>query len=125
MAPIRKTAKRTHILTVLSSVHVPMTVQEIKREIDTAVHTATVYRALIDLVESGAVRRVNIHARSVHYESNTDHHHHIVCTQCEKIEDVHTEPKSLDKNVLSNSRSFKMVTSHSLEFFGICKECAK
>ncbi len=109
---------------MLTKVHVPLTVGEIKKKVGRTVHTATIYRALSDLVESGVIRRVDIHARSARYESNADHHHHIVCTECGLIEDVHTEPKGLDARVLANSKRFKGITSHSLEFFGVCKGCA-
>jgi Fe2+ or Zn2+ uptake regulation protein len=124
MTATRKTGERAQILKILAKVHVPLTVEEIKKKVGRTVHTATIYRALNDLVSSGVIRRVDIHARSARYESNADHHHHIVCTECGLIEDVHTEPKGLDAKVLSNSKRFKSIVSHSLEFFGVCKSCA-
>lgn len=119
----RNTDERALVLKVLSASHVPLTVSEIKKKVGAAAHTATVYRALQVLILNGSVRRVDMQSRAARYESNSDHHHHIVCTGCGVIEDVHTEPKGLESRVLDSSKRFKSITSHSLEFFGVCKKC--
>jgi len=120
----RQTAERKGILATLTRATKPLTAAEIQSCLGTAAHTATVYRALQDLVQSGEVRQVELGGRAARYELNTEHHHHIVCTSCGEIEDVHAEPKGLEGKVLSQSKKFKTVSSHSLEFFGVCKECA-
>lgn len=120
----RQTTERKELILVLTRATKPLTVAEIQSCLKGVVHTATVYRALQDLVQLGEVRPVALGGRATRYELTTEHHHHIVCTSCGEIEDVHAEPKGLEGKVLSQSKKFKSVSSHSLEFFGVCKECA-
>lgn len=120
----RQTTERKELLTVLACATKPLTAAEIQKCLGATAHTATVYRALQDLLRSGEVRQVELGGRSARYELNKDHHHHIVCTTCGDIEDVHTEPKDLEKGALKRSKKFTSVSAHSLEFFGVCKKCA-
>lgn len=119
----RSTKERAYIQAVLEHATKPLTVSEIKKLLRTPVHTATVYRALDDLVASGVVRRVELGGRSAHYERSDEHHHHIVCTSCGDIEDVQREPAGLERRALIGSKKFTSIRSHSLEFFGVCKRC--
>jgi Fe2+ or Zn2+ uptake regulation protein len=119
----RQTEERKGILATLTRATKPLTAAEIQSCLGTTAHTATVYRALQDLVQLGEVRQVELGGRAARYELNTEHHHHIVCTTCGDIEDVHTEPRGLEKAALVESKKFKSVHAHSLEFFGVCKKC--
>lgn len=119
----RSTSERRGLLAVLQKSTRPLTAAEIKKALGASTHTATVYRALDHFVHSGEVRRVELGGRAAHYELEREHHHHIVCTSCGDIEDVRWEPRDLESRVLKESKKFRAIGSHSLEFFGICNRC--
>lgn len=115
---------RARVHALLQQAKQPLTVREIARRVGPKVHVATVYRAINTLTQDGQVRRVDLGGRAPRYEVNTDHHHHVVCTQCGLIEDVgEFLPKGVERRVLREAKKFKVITSHSLEFFAVCKKC--
>lgn len=89
------------------------------------VNKTTVYREFERLEGLGIMRGVELGDRSRYYElALSEHHHHLVCVECEKIEDVDLDEGSLEKQ----ERKFVLeknfrVLRHSLEFFGICQSC--
>ena len=84
----------------------------------------TVYRELEALSLAGLVKEIQLGTRSRMYESTSlGHHHHLVCTKCESIEDISmgNDMMVCEKNITKKT-SFK-VLDHSLEFFGLCGSC--
>src|ERR671936_636638 len=50
---------------------------------------ATVYRALEAQVESGMARRLERHGHvSAYIACEPEHHHHLVCARCQRVEDL-------------------------------------
>lgn len=86
---------------------------------------ATIYRELAFLKESRVVQEVQfIHERLKRYEPVLEgHHHHLVCINCKKVEDITLE-KELDEEerLIYSKKGFK-VLNHSLEFLGLCTQC--
>lgn len=123
----RATAGRIALIESLSRCRAPEPIEKIAALVSRTLDAANVYRALLAFERAGIVRRADFHDGKTHYELALDrkHHHHIVCEGCGKIEDVHGCTSALEKTALSQSRSFKAIESHSLEFFGICKSCIK
>jgi Fur family transcriptional regulator, ferric uptake regulator len=86
---------------------------------------ATVYRELAFLLGEGILREVQFNDGVRRYEIlSDDHHHHLVCTSCHSIQDVHMD-QDLDavEKLIEKETSFK-VQSHTLEFYGLCSQCA-
>ena len=86
----------------------------------------TVYRGLEILDREGLVKFISFGDRNKRYEiSALPHHHHLVCTSCNKVEDVflNNELNKIEKSLL-RQKKFGTVW-HSLEFFGLCQECGK
>ena len=84
----------------------------------------TVYRQLEIMVQIGVIQEINFSDRSKRYElSSKDHHHHLVCQNCKKIEDINLD-NDLDKQEkkIWKKNHFR-VLQHSLEFFGLCSKC--
>lgn len=125
---LRVTGHRTTILTTISKVKQPITVYELvdtlrkKADID----QATVYRNLSSLHEAGLLRRLDFNHGHAHYELETGRaSHQLVCHTCETIEKI--EGISVDdavKKMLKKSKKFKNATTHSIEIYGLCKNCA-
>lgn len=124
----RITSGRLSLISFLSRAKKPLTATEIYKQMGGGMDKVTLYRALEDFVSSKIVGKINLHDTAAFYEflHEDHHHHHIVCETCGRIEDIeHCEQTNLQKEVLKTSRHFSTITSHSLEFFGICKPCSK
>lgn len=124
----RITPARIALLTFLSRSKKPLTAGDIQKEMSYTMNKVTLYRALEDLTKSKIVGKINLQDTATYYEflHKDHHHHHIVCEKCGKIEDIeHCEQTNLQKEVLRSSKSFSVINSHSLEFFGLCKACNK
>jgi len=90
----------------------------------TSANKTTVYREIAFLKEQNLVRELRFGENTKRYEIIQDgHHHHIVCVNCEKVEDVELE-KDLDakEKMITRDKGFKII-NHSLEFYGICRGC--
>ena len=83
----------------------------------------TVYRELLFLFEKNIIRKVQLGDDKTYYEISAGHHHHLVCTRCNKVKEVvigqHLEEE--EKKIYKKER-FK-VLNHSLEFYGLCSNC--
>lgn len=88
-----------------------------------AVNKTTLYRELEFLQKQGIVTDVRLNERQVRYELAGDHHHHLVCTTCDAVEDVEISDdlKNQEKRIELETK-FK-IQRHALEFFGLCRVC--
>ena len=117
---LKSTKQRFAVLTVLYKHKGPMTAEKIVAKTD--IDLATVYRTLESFEKVSLVNKFNLKDSSFFYEIKDEHHHHIVCNRCGLIEEVET--CSFEK-MAPHSKKFSFISEHSLEFFGICKSCAK
>jgi Fe2+ or Zn2+ uptake regulation protein len=125
---LRVTDHRLAVLSYLAKVRSPVTVYELvdalrkKFNID----QATVYRNLASLHESGLLRRLDFNHGHAHYELETGRaSHQLVCSKCETIERI--EGISIEdtvKKMLKKSKKFKQTSTHSMEIYGLCKNCS-
>ena len=84
----------------------------------------TVFRTLNTFVAKGILRKVEFGEGKARYELNAQEHHHLICQNCGKIEDIpHFNVPSVENDIQSK-RGF-LVTSHNVEYFGICRNCQK
>jgi Fur family ferric uptake transcriptional regulator len=84
---------------------------------------ATVYRTL-SLLESENFVTTFINSGVKQYELTKEHHDHIICNKCGKIEEFLNPEIEMLQEKIASSFGFK-ITDHSLQMFGICKECQK
>ena len=128
-AGYRATPGRIKLLELLAKVDKPLTVAQIQAKLGSKkLDEATLYRALEALAASGVIKRVDLGHAHAHYEFEKTHHHHIVCSNCNTVEDVNhaAVEKELQKMLGgSNQFSVKSIYSHNLEFFGLCNQCSK
>lgn len=125
-AGYRATPGRIKLLTILSKERRPMTVDQIHKKVGhSTINEVTLYRAIEALASANVVRRVNLQQGAAHYyELADEHHHHIVCTKCDRVEDfADKDCEELVCRATSKSSGFKKITSHSIELFGLCKQC--
>jgi len=121
---LKTTSARIAVLGVFSKIKEPLDASSIYKKIkNKKINEVTVYRTLADFEKSGILRRVDLRKDSVLYELSQEHHHHIVCTNCSRVEEFENEKleKLLEK---IRSSKFRNITEHSLELFGLCLKCS-
>ena len=127
----RITIVRREIITLLTESTKPLSANEIIKLLSDrklSVNKTTVYRQLDLLREYSMIHEIRLNDRTRRYEvppANEEHHHHLVCLKCKKIEDISfKEDIERQEKTIQKRKSFK-VLQHSLEFFGLCKNCQK
>ena len=92
---------------------------------------STLYRTLAILEEAGIVSPHFVTRGVARYELAEwlmGHHHHLVCVNCSKVEDINV-PEAFEDQVhalvvdISSAASF-VPTNHALEIEGLCRDCA-
>lgn len=84
---------------------------------------ATVYRVLTQFEAAGLVARHNFEGGySVFELSQGEHHDHLVCVKCGRVEEFVDEIIEQRQKVIAERAQFKM-TDHALNIYGICPQC--
>lgn len=87
---------------------------------------ATVYRTVQLLEDIGVVCKLDLNDGCNRYEliheDENHQHHHLICTNCGKVTEVHGDLLEGLENEIQRTYDFE-VKNHSLKFYGICKEC--
>lgn len=84
---------------------------------------ATVYRVLTQFEEAGLVIRHNFEeGRSVFELDHGQHHDHLVCVKCGRVEEFIDSAIEERQKIVARESGF-IITDHSLNIYGICKEC--
>ena len=134
----RITMPRQAILDILSKTSEHLSAEEVYlavRKIYPAIGLTTVYRTLEILVEMGVVFKFDFGDGRARYELSKGpksvlHHHHLVCTNCARVIDYtdfiddETELLQRIEKGLSKKYNFK-ITSHLIQFYGLCDKCRK
>jgi len=83
---------------------------------------ATVYNTLETLKRIGMVVELTGDPEKKRFDPDSSPHHHLICTGCRKIVDVHVEYRL---PVADRDRSGFDITGNHIEFLGICPACKK
>lgn len=125
---LRLTKTRKVLLELFFRYETPLSAQIILREfgkVYRVVNKTTIYRELERLERVGLIGTVQLGDRTTYYELTIrEHHHHLVCLHCEKVEDVDIDEKIFlaEEKKVSREKNF-VISRHALEFFGLCKMC--
>lgn len=121
------TVQRRVVLSVLLDRNDHPTVDQLFEDVKErmpGVSRTTIYRALETLVELGLARRTNHFEATARFDGNTDHHHHLVCRRCNRVEDI--EHPSLNKFALPNLVGIPFeISDYSIYLEGLCAACQK
>ena len=123
---MQPTPSRLAILAACIKETIPLDVQDVAHKVGHEVHLATVYRTLEKFVSVGILEKLDFQEGKFRYEFMHTHHHHAICENCGKVEDVvdtTIEIKALEHRL--SSQSGFTVSKHILELFGICNKCHK
>jgi Fur family ferric uptake transcriptional regulator len=83
---------------------------------------ATVYRVLTQFEAAGLVKRHNFEGGQSVFELNEgDHHDHILCMQCGRIEEFYDEVIEQRQKAIADRLGFE-IADHSLILYGNCSK---
>lgn len=124
---LRKSKQRETIYNILVNDKTHPTAEVIYsrvRKIIPDISLGTVYRNLNVLAENGYIKKLNIDGVTVHYDGNVKPHHHMVCTSCGKIVDIHIPHGAFDELVNDIEEKDQVHLTHvDLLFQGVCNDC--
>ncbi|MEW6600719.1 MAG: transcriptional repressor [Nitrospirota bacterium] len=83
---------------------------------------ATVYNTLEALKKTGTVQELKIDTDKRRYDPDISSHHHIICTKCKNIVDIH---KDFSIDLSEDLMQGYELLGNSIEFYGICQKCRK
>lgn len=83
----------------------------------------TVYQTLNDLAAMGELQLLDLGTGSTRFDPNVDLHHHLVCTTCGKVRDLHADFR--DVQVPRQERHGFTLGPAEVVFRGLCDTCSK
>ena len=122
---LKSTALRQKLLDVFEHTQKPLSAKDIfKLWPKEKIGKVTLYRGLEALKKAGLIKQLLFSSDTGYYESaDKPHHHHLICNACGGIKSVQKCATAPSFAALKKA-GFARVDSHSLEFFGLCKNCA-
>ena len=130
-AGLKVTLPRMKILELLENAeHHHMSAEDVYKalaEQGEDVGLATVYRVLTQFEQAGIVERHNFENNlSVFEIAQEEHHDHLVCDVCGKIEEFHNAVIEDEQEKIADKYNFKL-SGHSLVLHGVCnnEDCQK
>ena len=126
-AGLKITAPRLKILQLLESTsmrHVSAEdVYKLLLENGEEIGLATVYRVLTQFEDAGLVARHHFEGGHSVFELSPDQHHdHIVCVKCGKVEEFNDVEIERRQKMIAESLGFEL-TDHDLNMYGLCPAC--
>lgn len=126
-AGLKVTLPRTKILEMLEqSTAKHLSAEDIYKALSEAgddVGLATVYRVLSQFEAAGLVNRLNFEGGQSVYELNQgEHHDHIICVKCNKVEEFTDDDIEERQKTVAKRMGYE-ITDHALNIFGICRDC--
>jgi Fur family transcriptional regulator, ferric uptake regulator len=125
---LRRGGARRAVVELLAEQNCCLTAQEILDKLragDRTVGIASVYRILDLLTSEGYVQRVELGSGVARYEPiqpGGDHHHHLVCDDCGKVEPF--EDGTLERALTKvEQTSGYDVSLHDVVLHGSCRDC--
>ena len=124
----RSTPQRVIVAEALAAARRALSAQELHERINAAHPTlglATVYRALEAQVQDGMASRFERDGHvSAYVACDATHHHHLVCTRCQRVEDLDETVVAPLLSSVGRTHDFQ-VDHAALDFYGLCGGCRK
>jgi Fur family ferric uptake transcriptional regulator len=124
----RVTGQRVVVAEALSQAKRAMSAQELHarlRRANPRLGLATVYRALEAQVQDGLASRIERSGHvSAYIACDAQHHHHLVCTRCQRVDDVAEDVMRPTIDAVRRRHEFQ-VDHAALDFYGLCASCQR
>ena len=123
------TPQRRAVLNIIALSHDHLTPAAIYNKVHLehpSIGLVTIYRTLDTLAELGLICEVHAggNCRSYLMRRPSEHHHHLICSDCGAVVDFTDCDIGKLEQRLSQETSFE-IEGHLLEFTGRCKNCQK
>jgi Fur family transcriptional regulator, ferric uptake regulator len=123
------TPQRKAILKTISSCRdhlTPLSIHRLVQKQYPSIGLVTIYRTLAVLTELGLLCKVHgdENCQSYLLKRPEGHHHHLICSDCGIVMDLTGCNVKKMENRLAKETGFK-ISSHLLEFSGLCPKCQK
>jgi Fur family transcriptional regulator, ferric uptake regulator len=125
----RYSSKRRALVDLVAAAGKPSSIPEILRG-RRGLAQSSVYRNLAVLEQAGVVRRIvtgEDFARFELAEDLSEHHHHLVCSNCGSVEDVALPPtleRRMENTLTEVTASAGFIpAAHRLDVIGTCHQC--
>jgi len=126
--PVRQTRQRTAVKAALEGRDEFMSAQQLHdvlRHQGESVGLTTVYRSLQGLADAGEVDLlVTDDGETVYRRCSPEHHHHLVCRSCGRTVEIAGPAVEAWADAVARENGFTQI-SHTLELFGVCRECGE
>jgi Fur family ferric uptake transcriptional regulator len=124
---LRSTRQRTAVSALLDRLDDFRSAQEIHEELrrrGDGIGLTTVYRTLQALADSGEVDVLRTASGEAVYRrcASVDHHHHLVCRRCGAAVEIEGPAVETWAARVAERHGFSDL-SHTVEIFGLCREC--
>lgn len=125
----RYTTGRRQLVEAYAASDRPLTVPEVVAA--RSIPPSSAYRNVMVLVEAGVLARVqgsDDHSRFELAEPFGAHHHHLICSDCGRVQDI-AAPRPLEDAVenaskrIARSTGFR-VQGHRIDLLGTCADCS-
>jgi Fe2+ or Zn2+ uptake regulation protein len=125
----RYTSGRKSLVTVLADAGAPLTIMGILAK-EPSLALSSTYRNLVVLEQAGVVQRIvtsDEYARYELAEDLTEHHHHLICSDCGSVLDFTIADqleRALDQALRRVAkRNDYVLDHHRLDLVGVCPDC--
>jgi Fur family ferric uptake transcriptional regulator len=122
---LRSTKQRKAVAEVLATISKFSSAQEVHSILISRgekVGLATVYRTLQAFAETGAIDVLRNDGEALYRACSNDHHHHLVCTGCNKTTEISAPEVEIWTEKIAREQGY-LISGHTIEVFGICKNC--
>jgi Fur family ferric uptake transcriptional regulator len=126
-AGLKVTTPRLRILQILEQAPMHhMSAEDVYKallESEEDVGLATVYRVLTQFETAGLVKRQHFADGYSVFELNQgEHHDHLVCVKCARVDEFVDEVIEQRQRVVAEKAGYR-ITDHNLIIYGICQQC--
>jgi Fur family peroxide stress response transcriptional regulator len=122
---LRITKPRLLIFTGLKATSVPISIADLTHQCPT-IDRVSVYRTVELFLKLGIIESVS-YGWKQRYELAAPfrpHHHHLFCTKCQGITEVHSQQLEAVIKALATEQEFE-ISTHTFEITGTCHTCQK
>jgi len=123
---LKSTRQRKAVSNILATITKFSSAQEVHKLLISRgekVGLATVYRTLQALAETGAIDVLrNDDGEALYRACSTDHHHHLVCTKCNKTTEISAPEVEIWTEKIAREQGY-LISGHTIEVFGTCADC--
>jgi Fur family transcriptional regulator, ferric uptake regulator len=121
---MRMTNQRKLIINLLEKSNRPKSAEMILEELPKdMINLSTVYRTLDTFFILGLVSKSQMKNTSFYYINKKDHHHYMICLNCQKMYEIDCHLDHIAEHVASDHH-FK-ITHHDMTVYGYCESCQK